>query len=262
MRSISSSILDDKSHKGIGIIPFLTSGYPEVNISKEIILKLLDEKLCSAIEIGIPFSDPIAEGKTIQKSSSIALKNGVTIDNTLKMISEINDQNHNETPIISMGYYNPIIKMGLDNFFSSCKDAGVKGVIIADIPNTELEEIQQTANNYRIETIPLIPLNSSEATVKHACKIGQGFIYCVSVLGVTGTREKLSANLSDKVKQVKKSSEIPVAVGFGISKKNHINELMNYADAAVVGSAIIDVIANSEKKEITNVVNFIKGLLK
>ena len=262
MRSISSSILDDKNQRGIGIIPFITSGYPSIKLSKDIILNLIEEKLCSAIEVGIPFSDPIAEGKTIQKSSSVALKNGVTIDNTLRMISDINENNPNKTPIVSMGYYNPIISMGLDNYFSGCKDAGVKGVIIADIPNTKLEEIQQTANNYSIETIPLVPLNSSENTVNHACEIGQGFIYCVSVLGVTGTREKLSENLNDKVNQVKKSSKIPVAVGFGISKKNHITELKNYADAAVVGSAIIDVISNSEKKEIVNVVNFIKGLLK
>ena len=262
MRNISSSILDDKKQNGIGIIPFLTSGFPNINLSKDIILNLLDEKLCSAIEVGIPFSDPIAEGKTIQKSSSVALKNGVTIDNTLKMISEINDNNPSNTPIVSMGYYNPIFKMGLDNFFSSCKDAGVNGVIIADIPNIELESMQETANNYNVETIPLVPLNSSENTVNHACKIGQGFIYCVSVLGVTGTREKLSKNLNTKVNQVKESSKIPVAVGFGISKKDHIKELKNYADAAVIGSAIIDVISNSEKKEIINVVNFIKGLLE
>jgi tryptophan synthase alpha chain len=262
MRNISSSILDDKKQNGIGIIPFLTSGFPNINLSKDIILNLLDEKLCSAIEVGIPFSDPIAEGKTIQKSSSVALKNGITIDNTLKMISEINDNNPSNTPIVSMGYYNPIFKMGLDNFFSSCKDAGVSGVIIADIPNIELESMQETANNYNVETIPLVPLNSSENTVNHACKIGQGFIYCVSVLGVTGTREKLSKNLNAKVNQVKESSKIPVAVGFGISKKDHIKELKNYADAAVIGSAIIDVISNSEKKEIINVVNFIKGLLE
>ena len=262
MRSISSSILDDKKQNGIGIIPFVTSGFPNIGLSKDIILNLLDEKLCSAIEVGIPFSDPIAEGKTIQKSSSVALKNGITIDNTLKMISDINDNNSNKTPIVSMGYYNPIFKMGLDNFFSSCKDAGVSGVIIADIPNIELENIQETANNYNVETIPLVPLNSSEDTVNHASKIGQGFIYCVSVLGITGTREKLSKNLNAKVNQVKESSKIPVAVGFGISKKDHIKELKNYADAAVIGSAIIDVISNSEKKEIVNVVNFIKGLLE
>ena len=161
-----------------------------------------------------------------------------------------------------MGYYNPIIKIGLDNFFSGCKQSGVNGVIIADIPNTELEIIQNTANKYQIETIPLVPLNASDTTVEHACKIGQGFIYCVSVLGVTGTREKLSKDLSKKVNQVNNFSEIPVAVGFGISKNSHIKELKKYADAAVIGSAIIDVISNSENDEIDNVVKFIKGLLE
>ena len=261
MKSISSSILDDKNKNGIGIVPFLTSGFPNVELTKDIILKLIDEKLCSAIEIGIPFSDPIAEGKTIQRSSSIALKNGVTIDSTLKTISEINDYNK-DTPIISMGYYNPIIKIGIDNFFSGCKESGVNGVIIADIPNTELEIIQETSNKYNIETIPLVPLNASDRTVEHACKIGQGFIYCVSVLGVTGTREQLSKDLNKKVNQVSKFSDIPVAVGFGISKNSHIKELKNYADAAVIGSAIIDVISYSENNEIDNVVKFIKGLLK
>ena len=161
-----------------------------------------------------------------------------------------------------MGYYNPIIKIGIDNFFSGCKESGVNGVIIADIPNTELEIIQETSNKYNIETIPLVPLNASDKTVEHACKIGQGFIYCVSVLGVTGTREQLSKDLNKKVNQVSKFSEVPVAVGFGISKNSHIKELKNYADAAVIGSAIIDVISDSENNEIDNVVKFIKGLLK
>ena len=164
--------------------------------------------------------------------------------------------------IISMGYYNPILKIGIDNFFSGCKESGVNGVIIADIPNTELEIIQETSNKYNIETIPLVPLNASDRTVEHACKIGQGFIYCVSVLGVTGTREQLSKDLNKKVNQVSKFSDVPVAVGFGISKNSHIKELKNYADAAVIGSAIIDVISYSENNEIDNVVKFIKGLLK
>ena len=212
MKSISSSILDDKNKNGIGI-------------------------------------------------EEIALKNGVTIDSTLKTISEINDYNK-DTPIISMGYYNPILKIGIDNFFSGCKESGGNGVIIADIPNTELEIIQETSNKYNIETIPLVPLNASDRTVEHACKIGQGFIYCVSVLGVTGTREQLSKDLNKKVNQVSKFSDVPVAVGFGISKNSHIKELKNYADAAVIGSAIIDVISYSENNEIDNVVKFIKGLLK
>ena len=108
----------------------------------------------------------------------------------------------------------------------------------------------------------MVPLNASDKTVEHACKIGQGFIYCVSVLGVTGTREQLSKDLNKKVNQVSKFSDVPVAVGFGISKNSHIKELKNYADAAVIGSAIIDVISDSENNEIDNVVKFIKGLLK
>ena len=261
--SISSSILESKERKGIGIIPFLTSGYPSINESEEIVKALIEENLASAIEIGIPFSDPIAEGKTIQESSSVALENGVDIKITLDSIERINSFKDHNVPIITMGYYNPILKMGLNNFFSASSAVGVKGVIIADVPNDELHKIQKIANNYNIDTIPLVPLNSSEDRVAHACKIGQGFIYCVSVLGVTGTREFLSKNVEEKVLEVKEKTNLPVSVGFGISKASHINELKKFADGAVIGSAIIDVIRESNKSDnVTKVIDFISKLSK
>ncbi len=261
--SISSSILESKAKKGIGIIPFLTSGYPSVDESEEIVKSLIEENLASAIEIGIPFSDPIAEGKTIQKSSSIALENGVDIKTTLDLIERINSFKDHNVPIITMGYYNPILKMGLENFFSASSSVGVKGIIIADVPNDELNKIQKTANNYNIDTIPLVPLNSSEERVNDACAMGQGFIYCVSVLGVTGTRESLSKNIEEKVRTVKEKTKLPVAVGFGISKPSHVNELKKFADGAVIGSAIIDVIGESKKSDnVLNVIDFISKLSK
>ncbi len=261
--SISSSILESKERKGIGIIPFLTSGYPSINESEEIVKALIKEDLASAVEIGIPFSDPIAEGKTIQKSSSVALENGVDIKTTLDLIERINSFKEHNVPIITMGYYNPILKMGLKNFFSASSSVGVRGVIVADVPNDELHKIQKIANDYNIDTIPLVPLNSSEERITHACEMGQGFIYCVSVLGVTGTRESLSKNVEEKVVAVKEKTNLPVAVGFGISKPNHISELKEFADAAVIGSAIIDVIKESKKNDsVTKVIDFISKLSK
>ena len=262
-KSISSSIFKDKKEKELALIPFITSGFPSIDESEDIVKTLISENLASAIEIGIPFSDPIAEGKTIQKSSSIALKNGVDIQITFDLIERINSFQEHNTPIITMGYYNPILKMGLKNFFSGANKVGVKGIIIADVPNYELEKIQQLANDSEIDTIPLVPLNSSPARINHACKIAQGFIYCVSVLGVTGTRELLSSNVEKKVTELKEKTDLPVAVGFGISKPEHIKELKKFADAAVIGSALIEVISKSKKNNSTkNIVNFISKLLK
>tara|TARA_Y100000817_G_scaffold303866_1_gene286264 strand:+ start:954 stop:1751 length:798 start_codon:yes stop_codon:yes gene_type:complete len=261
--SISSSILEAKEKEGIGIIPFLTSGYPSVKESEEIVKALIEEDLASAIEIGIPFSDPIAEGKTIQKSSSIALENGVDINTTLNSIEKINSFKDNNVPIITMGYYNPILKMGLKNFFSASSNVGVKGVIVADVPNEELQKMQEIANNFSIDTIPLVPLNASQERVNHACEMGQGFIYCVSVLGVTGTREALSKDVEKKVNTVKEKTDLPVAVGFGISRPSHIEELKKFADGAVIGSAIIDVIMESKKNDsVDRVIDFISKLSK
>ena len=264
MEDIASSIWKTKNKGQIGLIPFLTAGYPNIDITEEIISCLIQEKLVSTIEVGIHFSDPIAEGKTIQKSSSVALKNGVDIEASLKMIENINSSNNlNETPIIAMGYYNPILKMGTEEFFKSANNAGVKGLINADIPNDELEKIQSIANENEIETIPLVPLNSKTSRIKHACSIGQGFMYCVSVMGVTGSRDSLSPLIKNKVKEVKKYTSLPVAVGFGISKSSHIKALSQFADAAIIGSAIINIISESKDIDIVdNVRSFISKLKK
>ena len=261
--AIASSILKEKQAGRISLIPFLTSGYPTIQISEEIISELISENLVSAIEVGIPFSDPIAEGKTIQKSSSISLKNGVDIDSTLEMIDKINSYKQNKIPIITMGYYNPILKIGVENYFKSAKQASVQGLIIADIPNVELEKIQSIAKEYQIDTIPLVPLNSSHATVKHACSIAQGFVYCVSVLGVTGSRKNLSPRIKKKVESVKQYTNLPVAVGFGISSPEHIEFLSRFADAAIIGSSIIDIISDAKNENaVIEVKKFISILKK
>ena len=162
-----------------------------------------------------------------------------------------------------MGYYNPILKMGTEEFFKSANNVGIKGVIIADIPNKELEKLQSLANENQIETIPLVPLNSDESRIKHACNIGQGFMYCVSVMGVTGSRDSLSPLVENKVNEVRKFTSLPVAVGFGISKPSHIESLSKFADAAIIGSAIINVISESKVTDIVdNVKSFISKLKK
>ena len=264
MEDIASSIWKTKNNGQLSLIPFLTAGYPNIDITEEIISCLIEEKLVSTIEIGIPFSDPIAEGKTIQKSSSIALKNGIGIEESFKMIDKINSsKNSNDNPLVVMGYYNPILKMGTEEFFKSANNVGIKGVIIADIPNKELEKLQSLANENQIETIPLVPLNSDESRIKHACNIGQGFMYCVSVMGVTGSRDSLSPLVENKVNEVRKFTSLPVAVGFGISKPSHIESLSKFADAAIIGSAIINVISESKVTDIVdNVKSFISKLKK
>lgn len=261
--SISSALRSENQRGKINLIPFLTAGYPSIEENIEILQAIISQGLVSTIEVGIPFSDPIAEGRTIQKSSSIALKNGVDIEKTFKIVEKATKYNNYQTPIVSMGYYNPILKFGIENFCKSANQIGIKGLIIADIPNDELSKIQSIANRNNIDTIPLIPLNSSNERLVNACKIGQGFIYCVSVLGVTGSRENLSKRVQKIVKKVKTYTNLPVAVGFGISKPSHIKQISQFADAAVIGSALIDIISDSNKNDlIESVIAFISKLKK
>ena len=136
--------------------------------------------------------------------------------------------------------------MGLKNFFSASSNVGVKGVIVADVPNEELQKMQEIANNFSIDTIPLVPLIASQERVNHACEMGQGFIYCVSVLGVTGTREALSKDVEKKVNTVKEKTDLPVAVGFGISGSEQVRQVRGWgADGAIVGSALVKRIADA-----------------
>ena len=220
------------------IVPFVTVGHPRRDSTPEVV-EALSEAGADVIELGIPFSDPLAEGPVIQRSSFRALQNGITPDRCFKNAVAIRNQGV-KTPMVFMGYYNPIYQIGLDEFCARTRDAGVDGIIAADLPAAEAGPLLEACQNAGISLVPLLALTSTEETIATACKQASGFVYCVSVLGVTGARTAVSQRVQTLVATVKRHTDLPVGVGFGISTAEHVVEVGRYADAAVIGSALIN----------------------
>jgi len=224
-------------------IPFIVSGYPDMQITKNLLL-LFQKYNAAAIELGIPFSDPLADGAVIQNAARIAINNGVTIDGIFELLQSL--KNELQTPVILFSYINLIIRYGLERFVKNAKDANVSGIIVPDLPIEESGEFAKLCEKYNIDLIMLIAPNSDKERIVKISQASKGFIYLVSSTGVTGVRDSFSSLLSDLVKEIKSVSNVPVAVGFGISKPEHITELKNLGvDGAIIGSALIKIIDNS-----------------
>jgi len=243
--NIAKSIHNSNKKGRIALIPFITIGFPTIDSTVPIVKKL-EQNGADVIELGIPFSDPLAEGLTIQRSSQIALKNGVNLNKCLEIVKKIRSEGV-KTPLVCMGYYNPILAKGINKFCEEAADAGIDGLIVADLPSSESNLLLTSAKKHGISLIPLLALTSSEDSIKLACKSASGFVYCISVLGVTGARKKVNSKVKELVKKVKTYTDIPVAIGFGISKNEHIVEIGKYADAAVFGAALIEFILSNKK---------------
>ncbi len=220
------------------IVPFVTVGHPQRDSTPDVV-EALSEAGADVIELGIPFSDPLAEGPVIQRSSFKALQNGITPEQCFRNAKSIRNQGV-ETPLVFMGYYNPIYQIGLDEFCARTRDAGVNGIIAADLPAAESGPLLEACQKAGISLVPLLALTSTEETIATACQQASGFVYCVSVLGVTGARTAVSQSVQTLVATVKRHTDLPVGVGFGISTAEHVAEVGRYADAAVIGSALIN----------------------
>ena len=218
-------------------MPFVTVGHPERDSTVPVV-KALAESGADVIEFGMPFSDPLAEGPVIQRSSAAALANGIKLDDVFDQVAEVRDQGI-ETPIVLMGYYNPMLALGLGEFCRRAADSGADGVIAADLPAAESGPLLDACNGAGLALVPLVALTSTQSALELSCGQGSGFVYCVSVLGVTGAREAVSQDVRRLVASVKSMTDIPVAVGFGVSNREHVAEIGKYADGAVVGSALI-----------------------
>ena len=229
------------------IVPFVTVGHP-LRDSTPAVVEALSDAGADAIELGIPFSDPLAEGPVIQKSSFRALENGITPEACFQNASEIRRRGIT-TPLIFMGYYNPMYQIGLEEFCSRTKDAGVDGIIAADLPAVEAAPLLDACAKADISLVPLLALTSTEETIAHACKQASGFVYCVSLLGVTGARATVSHRVKSLVEQVKSHTDLPVAVGFGISNAEHVRQVGKYADGAVIGSALINSMQDNDHED-------------
>jgi tryptophan synthase alpha chain len=261
MSRIGEKFKQIKEDKTKGFIPFITAGDPDLGKTYDLILKLA-ELDSTVIELGVPFSDPMADGPIIQLSSQRALENEeITIGMILNLISEV--RNKTDVPIVLFGYLNPFLQFGIDNLRREAKVSGVDGFLITDIIGDEFIEMAGNFSKSEIDLISLVAPTTNDERLKNITKVARGFIYAISRAGVTGTRSELSTDARNLVERTRNFTDLPVAVGFGISNKKHINEVLSYADAAVVGSAIVSVIEKSEKDSIVdNVGNFVSEILK
>ncbi len=242
-----------------GLIPFVTAGHPDIPTTRRL-LPALQKAGAHVIELGVPFSDPIADGPVIQRSSQQALRNGVTLKEILSLVAEMRSELH--VPIVLFSYVNPVLQFGVENFARAGAEAGVDGVLISDLPLEEAAEIRNTLSKNSIDLILLAAPTSSEQRLRMIAENARGFIYAVSRTGVTGTRDEMSHQAEELVQRLRALTCLPVAVGFGISTPDQVRQVWDYADAAVVGSAIVkEIEENSGMADLVeHVENFVRSL--
>ena len=264
MNRIDAKFAELRERGETALIPFVTAGDPDIRTTLQI-LRVLERSGADCIELGVPFSDPMADGPTIQRASERALKKGTSLPSILEMVREF--RRDSDSPLILFGYYNPFFHYGLRLFAHDARSAGVDGILCVDLPPEESRELGRWTDNQGLDTIYLLSPTSGVDRIRLVAQRGQGFIYYVSVTGVTGARNRFENQLRSQVKRVRRYSSLPVGVGFGISTPEQAAWIASFADAAVVGSALIEVIEkagqNQEKvKRAGNFVARLKGAIK
>lgn len=233
--------LRDESRLGLSM--FVTTGYPHLHDTPAIVAALVDAGT-DFVELGIPFSDPLAEGRTIQASSQRALQNGVTVRFSLETARSCRQRV--DVPLVFMGYINPILAYGLDRFCADAAAAGIDGLIVADLSMEEAETIQAACRRSGLDLILFIAPTSTEERVRTVARLATGFIYCISVTGVTGSRDSLAEEVDGMLRRIRDLTDTPLALGFGISRPEHLERLRGKVDAAIVGSALIEHITEED----------------
>jgi len=227
-----------RNWKQLGIVPYLTVGFPERESTLRIVPALV-EGGATAIELGIPFSDPLADGVTIQHASHIALANGVTVRFCLETAAMLR-QAGVDVPLIFMGYFNPLLQFGLERFVASCAEIGVDGLIVPDVPPIESGELVDLCRQAGRDLIFMVAPTSTDTHLERVARLASGFVYCVSLTGVTGARDQLDEGVERFLTRVRRTIGLPLALGFGISRPEHVVRAASLADAVVVGSALLD----------------------
>ncbi|HJP28022.1 MAG TPA: tryptophan synthase subunit alpha [Dehalococcoidia bacterium] len=244
----------------IALAPYVTIGFPELGLTTDIVRSVVDAG-ADVVELGVPFSDPLGDGPTIQASVHQALENGVTPETCIEAVKDIRADGI-DVPIVFMGYYNTIFNMGLDEYCNAVSEAGVDGLIAVDLPATEAGPLQDSCDKAGLSLIPLVALTSTDHAIEHACQRAKGFVYCISVLGVTGARATVSSRVEGLVKNVRKYTDLPIAIGFGISTADHVAEVAGYADGVAIGTQVINTLADGDPSDAANRVNsYIKTLI-
>lgn len=223
------------------LITFVTAGDPDLETTEKCVLEMFD-KGADIIELGVPFSDPIAEGPIIQKASQRSLKGGTTLDKIFGMVKSLREKT--DKPLLLMMYINTIFKYGTEKFFGNCRDCRIDGVIVPDLPFEEREEIADTADKYGVYSINLVAPTSADRVTMIANE-SKGFLYVVSSLGVTGTRSEITTDFETLLAPLKDNSPVPYCIGFGISNPEQAAQMASYCDGVIVGSAVVNRIAEN-----------------
>jgi tryptophan synthase alpha chain len=220
----------------LGLVAYITAGDPSLEASAEIVLAAADAG-ADVIELGVPFSDPLADGPTIQRASERALLGGATLAGVIDLVRRV--RAHSAVPLVLFSYFNPILQMGLEKFADAAAAAGADGVLATDLTLEEADDYRSILHARGLDTIFLAAPTSTDARLAKIAEVSSGFLYLISRMGVTGTREALPEELPALAKRVRKVTSLPIAVGFGISQPEHVTALAGIADAAVVGSALV-----------------------
>lgn len=250
------SKIHEAFENGKAFIAFVTGGDPDLDTTKKII-KEMEKAGADLIEIGIPFSDPIAEGPVIQEANERALANGCTTDKLFDALKDIKDEV--SVPLVFLTYINPIYAYDVDQFLARCNECGIQGLIIPDLPYEEKDEIADECKNHDVDIISLIAPTSHDR-IKMIAKEATGFIYCVSSLGVTGVRSDINTDLGEMVKLVRETTDVPCAFRFSIATPEQAEYVAKYSDGAIVGSAIVKIVAKYGKDCLPYINEYVKSM--
>jgi tryptophan synthase alpha chain len=240
------------------LVVYVTCGDPDLATTREVVLAAI-EAGAAVIELGVPFSDPVADGPVIQRASHRALQHGVSLADVLKLAAEVR-QHSQSAGLIVFSYLNPVLRMGLQSFCKIARHAGIDGALITDLPVEESSEYVREMRRNRLATIFLAAPTSTDERLKSIAEASSGFVYAVSRTGVTGTRQQLPEDARKLVSRLRAFTKLPIAVGFGISTAEQFAAVGEFAEAAVIGSAIVETIERNPGKEAASVAEFIKQL--
>jgi tryptophan synthase alpha chain len=246
-----------RDERRLGLIAYLTVGYPRLEVTPELVEAAAGAG-ADLIELGIPFSDPLADGRTIQAASQAALRAGVTVAGALEAARAA--RTRTAVPMLFMSYLNPMLAFGLDAFCQAARASGIDGLIVPDLPATESADLRRAAEKSHLDLVFFVAPTSSEAGIEAACRAATGFIYCIAVTGVTGARAQLDPALLPLLETVRRHTQLPIVVGFGISRPEHLDALAGKADGVIVASALLDAIGQAPDRPAAQVRQFLGEL--
>jgi len=245
MSRLTATFEQLKNGAGPGLVTYVTAGDPDLARSRDVLLALARGG-ADVIEVGVPFSDPIADGPAIQRASERALAAGSHLGASLDLVASV--RSSIDVPLVLFTYVNPVMRLGVDAFVRRAAEAGVDGVLLLDLPIEEAEPVRRALDAHGIAQIFLVSPTTTDVRLREAARLGRGFLYAISRLGVTGTRDAVAASARPLVDRIRTLTTLPVALGFGVSRPEHVAQIAGFADAAVVGSAIVQQIAGAPER--------------